>query len=127
MPELKPCPNQKCHGRTPAVIKEYYAGLSCNYGYAVKCGCGLHGEPADTAKKAMESWNALPRALTWTNEPPKVAGWYWWDNGHVQSLARVRIIDGKLSMTDYGCRDVKIRDCDLVERWAGPIAPPVEG
>ena len=26
---------------------------------------------------AIDVWNALPRALRWTHEPPKVAGWYW--------------------------------------------------
>ena len=37
-------------------------------------GCGVSGPAGDTRKSAIEAHNALPRALRWTNEPPKVAG-----------------------------------------------------
>ena len=37
-------------------------------------GCGVSGPAGDTRKSAIEAHNAMPRALRWTNEPPKVAG-----------------------------------------------------
>ena len=117
---MKPCP--ECgDGDCLLVVKNLPSEE-----WSVYCGCGHNGRLYKTRVEAIEAHNALPRALRWTTEPPSVAGWYWWDNGSVQSLARVRVVDGKLYMTDYGCRDIKIHDCDLVERWAGPIPAPVE-
>ena len=48
-------------------------------GWSAYCtrGCLTTSEHG-SREKAAASWNALPRALEWTDEPPKVPGWYWY-------------------------------------------------
>lgn len=40
-----------------------------------ECGCCRVGDTV--REECIERWNTLPRALTFTNEPPKVPGYYW--------------------------------------------------
>ena len=66
-----------------------------------------------------DAWFLLPRALTWTHEPPKVAGWYW-VRQHGESFNIIQ---------HYNQADI---DCGFdndrrLKQWAGPIEPPVEG
>lgn len=56
----------------------------------------------------LSLWNALPRALTRTSEPPKVPGWYWW---------RIENVIGVESIKDPKNRVVD----DYRVQWAGPI------
>lgn len=76
----------------------------------------------------VDSIRTLPRALPWTHEPPKVAGWYWYQlDGHA---AEPRKIDSSFDGEEY----LGVRDGWYVNRitkkphvkWAGPIAPPVD-
>ena len=60
MQELKPLPCPLCGSKEPKV----------NRGCGVVTCCEISVED-------VAAWNALPRALTWTHEPPEVAGWYW--------------------------------------------------
>ncbi len=83
------------------------------------CECEMRGPRCPTRESAIAAWNALPRALPWTDEPPKVAGVY---------LIR-SIFDGE-QQGDVGVITVKTPfdyDKSHFMQFAGPIAPPVEG
>lgn len=133
MPEvILPCRfcGQKYNEKAPML---YVESVDCEEdGCVVVCkNCGARGpvsyvgddptppeiEKAESA--AIAAWNALPRALTWTHEPPKVAGWYWMrQQGESFDL-----------MQHYSQADID-RGFDnemRLKQWAGPIAPPVEG
>ena len=46
------------------------------YGFCPACGmCGPCAPKVDV-EYAISQWNAMPRDLTWTDEPPKVPGCY---------------------------------------------------
>ena len=79
--------------------------------------CFTSGPIADDAESAKKLWDSMPRALRWTHEPPKVAGWYWHKNCLGVTMMDLRTMDE---------RKVKIKAIDGW-LWAGPIAPPVEG
>ena len=67
---------------------------------------------------AISAWNTLPRALTWTHEPPKVMGWYWMrQQGESFDLIQ-----------HYNQADIDGRfdNEKQLKQWAGPIALPVE-
>ena len=72
--------------------------------------------------------NALPRALRWTHEPPKVAGWYW----RKETVAdRAHVFHFTGNWEDYGEHWESDRVCQLPlnlngNLWAGPIAPPID-
>lgn len=71
MPELKPCP--ECgDGDFLLVVKNLPSEE-----WSVYCGCGHNGMLYKTRAEAIEAHNSLPRALRFTSDPPKVAGWYW--------------------------------------------------
>ena len=77
---------------------------------------------------AIAAWNALPRALRWTHEPPKVAGWYWRKE---TAADRAHVFHFTGNWEDYGERWESDRVCQLPlilndNLWAGPIAPPIE-
>ena len=82
-------------------------------------GCWIDGPAGDTRESAIEAHNALPRALTWTHEPPKVAGFYF-----------LKMSSGTISMVYLSEQDIKDKDWHgCIGQWvaiAGPIAPPVE-
>lgn len=56
-------------------------------------------------------WNALPRSLAWTDEPPKVPGWYWYKTSSHLGITKFPEL------------------CDRTRegwQWAGPIPEPRE-
>ena len=68
---------------------------------------------------------AEARALSWTHEPPKVAGKYWW-RPVGKKIGRIRDIfvrNGEVGFLDRNDRFIK--DTGDGE-WAGPIPAPVE-
>lgn len=76
----------------------------------------------------VAAWNALPRALTWTHEPPNVAGWYWRKE---TAADRAHVFHFTGNWEDYGEHWESDRVCQLPlilndNLWAGPIAPPIE-
>ena len=123
MPELKPCPF--C-GAQPTLRENIYYG-SGEYLASINCPC-INGDVAESyflrsgetqkqaTNKSIAAWNTrtepLPRALTWTTEPPKVAGWYW----HHMPPAFGTVID---------FFDPEISEAGRGE-WAGPIPTPLE-
>ena len=88
-------------------------------------GCGVSGPAGDTRKSAIEAHNALPRALTWTHEPPKVAGWYSWMSGKGQNITMIQthIFNGVCGYWDGN--GVFRTDLNRGE-WAGPIPAPID-
>lgn len=75
-----------------------------------ECGCCRVG---DTVRdECIKRWNAIPRALEWTDEPPKVPGWYWCRKG-TWSHCVVLFQDGEQQ---------KVSGI----QWAGPIPDPRE-
>ncbi len=75
------------------------------------------------------AWSALPRALTWTTEPPKVAGWYWCRMSRLNMPRCVEVYgseDGLRFGSGESWREpsTSVEDPDF--QWAGPIPEPKE-
>lgn len=104
MPEkLKPCP--ACGARRNVDIIS---------GQVVCWDCLCRGSSRHRTDDAVKQWNALPRRLRWTKEPPKDPGWYWIrDYGK-----RIHIVDVGCDMTEYEPQPYR--------EWAGPIPEPEE-
>ena len=69
-----------------------------------------------------------PRALRWTNEPPKVAGWYWRKE---TAKDRAHVFHFTGNWEDYGEHWESDRVCQLPlilngNLWAGPIPAPLD-
>lgn len=119
MPELKPCPicSSLSVGLCPGedeITHEIY-----NQAFCTSCGASGPRVFADEIS-AIAAWNSMPSALTWTTEPPKVAGWYLrrhniagrWSEADVMNFTR-------LSVKNSIIRSAMIQ-------WAGPIPTPLE-
>ncbi len=110
MPEkLKPCPACGTPGDTLEVypVKDGFYQVGC-------WDCFMRGTRLLSPDKAIKAWNALPRRLRWTKEPPKDPGWYWIrDYGK-----RIHIVDVGCDMTEYEPQPYR--------EWAGPIPEPEE-
>ena len=63
-------------------------------------------------------WNAFPRTLEWTDEPPKVPGWYWCRHKSYPEYAVVRKVWPEV-WAEFGVPDG-------YDQWAGPIPEPRE-
>ena len=125
MPEvILPCPRcgslsiGLCSG-SDGITHEIYNQALCTR-------CGVHGPRAFANEiAAIAAWNALPRALTWTHEPPKVAGKYWW-RPVGKKIGRIRdmfVRNGEVGFLDHNDRFIK----DTGDgQWAGPISPPID-
>ena len=71
MPELTLLPCPACGASNVVMRVDTRA-----YGFCPACGmCGPCAPKVDV-EYAISQWNALPRALPWTAEPPKVPGCY---------------------------------------------------
>ena len=88
------------------------------YGFCHACGmCGPCAPKVD-AEYAIRHWNSIPRALTWTTEPPKVPGWYWCRHKSYPEYAVVRKVWPEV-WAEFGVPDG-------YDQWAGPIPEPRE-
>ena len=110
MPEkLKPCPACGTPGDTLEVypVKDGFYQVGC-------WDCFMRGTRLLSPDKAIKAWNAHPRRLRWSKEPPKDPGWYWIrDYGK-----RIHIVDVGCDMTEYEPQPYR--------EWAGPIPEPEE-
>ena len=116
MPEvtLLPCPACK---NTNVVLRAYTRA----YGFCPACGmCGPCAPKVDV-EYAVKQWNALPRALEWTDEP-KVPGWYWFKDEY-GIIPRYVYQDGTVAITMLIAR---VPYQYLGGQWAGPIPEPRE-
>ena len=93
----------------------------------VNRGCGVV-TCCEISVEDVAAWNKLPRALRWTHEQPKVAGWYW----RKETVAdRAHVFHFTGNWEDYGEHWESDRVCQLPlnlngNLWAGPIAPPID-
>ncbi len=131
--ELKPCP--AC-GSMNLRIMQFIAGkrVSCY-------NCGLDGVMCDTSQEVSDAWNALPRALEWTKEPPQIAGFYLAEHKDSDGNKYINAIEvlphnhwrhadwerkyGKLSCL-LGINGFGVGPVSKYSRFAGPIPMPKE-
>lgn len=123
MPEeltLLTCP--ACGGKTALVKRPIYdSGGNSIPTWCVECvKCGLFTGMYPYADIAAKKWNALPRALEWTNEPPKVSGWYWnRDTRHPNEAGFLFVSNSRIEQLQ--------RMSKPTEQWSsGPIPEPRE-
>lgn len=123
MPEeltLLPCP--AC-GEKADIIDEFERDDKGHVaiGWSAYCtrGCLTTSEHG-SREKAAASWNALPRALTWTGEPPKVPGMYWNRSKNYPNEACI------IRVSKYRIEQLARMGCSPNEQWAGPIPEPSE-
>lgn len=119
---LKPCPacgkpvelegGQSWHDQHCFLIKCY------------ACGCS---RVADTEKdEAIRRWNALPRTIRWTKEPPTEPGLYWYKENENERgrIASVYNIGGQWEFDYLG--DDYYYDFPTEGQWAGPLEMPLD-
>lgn len=108
--ELKPCPACGSHNvnyLNSTEESETYHFVSCQE-------CLIFSGPIMNSKEeAIAAWNAIPRALEWTNEPPKVPGWYWFRNLSKPTMLHIKRVPME-------------RKPHPADHWAGPIPEPRE-
>ena len=118
MPEvILPCP--ACGSSNVYVRGSSNAQVTCR-------SCGMEGPEFCGPNEVIAAWNALPRALTWTHEPPKVADKMYLAKGMnliVFLVATVEVNGTLYAQLPDSAENFPLSD--FVE-WAGPIAPPVE-
>lgn len=98
-------------------------------GWAAYCtqGC-LTTSELGSREKAAALWNALPRALTWTNEPPKVSGWYWCRDakGKIRLHQLENFVGGPRLFVCGISKHIFPDELTDDRQWAGPIPEPRE-
>lgn len=115
MSELKPCP--ACGSE--AVI----TGCGGLRAICKNWDCQMTGPRKMDRDDAAAAWNALPRPLRWTKEPPTEPGVYWLRKDSSVDVVKVYRENGELFVLYHGNDE----DWDLPEgEWAGPIQEPVE-
>lgn len=118
--QLKPCPY--CQSDNVGVecsrgvaddgmIRHFY------YGFCGDCHMAGHDVSNEEGEgiaeeQAAEEWNAMPRPLQWTSEPPTEPGWYWQRRDKEDTPLPVRVEN--------------VGDCPTAAQWAGPIHEPLE-
>ena len=97
------------------------------YVFCTVCGmCGPCAPKVDTEYVASQ-WNILPRALTWTDEPPKVPGWYWCQDAEGEiRLRQLENFVGGPRLFVCGISKHIFPDELTGIQWAGPIPEPAE-
>ena len=81
--------------------------------YHVFCECGASGPFSSTREGAVEKWNVMPRNLQWSEDKPRMPGYYWYRSKGVPFVTLVK--EG-----DFKCGPA------LYDAWAGPIPEPME-
>lgn len=128
MPELKPLPCPACKNADTIMHCANIAGKMMWFVECADNACSHHGRACFSEAEAIAAWNALPRALTWTHEPPKVAGWYWRKE---TAADRAHVFHFTGNWEDYGEHWDSDRVCQLPlnlngNLWAGPIPAPLD-
>ena len=114
----KPTGRGRC-GMVPPVLTTCTCGVSCENANC-HVDIGVWHEDED---EAIRMWNALPRTMRWTKEPPTETGIYWFRRGDISMVVKVYRENGELLVLYHGNDE----DWDLPEgEWAGPIQEPVE-
>lgn len=126
--KLKPCPACGTPGDTLEVypVKDGFYQVGC-------WDCFMRGTRLLSPDKAIKAWNALPRRLRWTKEPPKEMGWYWHEENHGSKhpahVFRVVTSGGETGVyvRFFGQPADVVHKIDHISgKWAGPIPEPEE-
>ena len=118
MDESLPCP--VCGGRAWANYEPTIIRIYC------PC-CDIVGPKKDTIEEARAAWNTLPRSLAWTDEPPKVPGWYWCRDAEGEiRLRQLENFVGGPRLFVCGISKHIFPDELTGIQWAGPIPEPRE-
>ncbi len=126
MPEeltLLPLPCPAC-GHPAGIARAN--GTGCAFVMCQHVKCAFSGPIKTTSEAAVAAWNALPRALTWTNEPPKVPGWYWFKDEYGIRIAWIKHDSRKMNELYAVIGGVGNWMSTLHGQWAGPIPEPRE-
>jgi hypothetical protein len=83
--------------------------------------CAFSGPIKTTSEAAVAAWNALPRALEWTDEP-QLGAWNWWKDEDSR-IPRYVYQDGTVDIT---MQIDRVPYQKLGGQWAGPIPEPRE-
>ena len=94
-------------------------GTGCAFVMCQHVKCAFSGPIKTTSEAAIAAWNALPRSLAWTDEPPKVPGWYWFKDDLFCKKG------GIMRITDVWIEELK-KTSGPHDQWAGPIPEPRE-
>lgn len=126
--KLLPCFNPECGCKNAIIHMAVIAKKNMWFVECIKDACSMHGPAKFTEEEAIAAWNALPRSLTWTTEPPKVDGNYWWkceqEQPDVPQMVNVTMYpDGEYSHHFHYGSGPYFHECDLCQ-WAGPIPMP---
>lgn len=125
---LLPCPNPYCFADKPPRIVSTGVDCMTQCNHTVQCSCGIT-VAGMSIKEAVNAWNFLPRALTWTEEPPRTVGMYWWRQDPCSKYwaYKVRLIPKIHGLITYDHRDaIAVHVEDIGGQWAGPIPEPRE-
>lgn len=124
---LLPCP--ACGGKADIINEFERDGKGhVTIGWAAYCtrGC-LTTSERGSREEAAALWNALPRALEWTYEPPKVPGWYWFKGEYGIRIAWIKHDSRKMNELYAVIGGVgNWLSTFLHGQWAGPIPEPRE-
>lgn len=118
---LLPCP--ACGEKDLSVDEHIYDryGLISPWWTVICPNCGLSvGEKCKSSPQAIDAWNALPRALTWTDEP-QLGAWNWWRDEDSR-IPRYVYQDGTV---DIAMQIDRVPYQDLGGQWC-PITEPRE-
>lgn len=141
MSELKPCP--ACGGEAIIISVGGVRAVCKNWD------CQMKGPRRYARKDAITAWNALPRPMFWTHEPPTEPGWYFCqrickyaENQYPLRVVHIHydVVMGQRVLCYGGCAWYGVEDdrqdssplCDISKSaleemcWAGPIQEPVE-
>ena len=81
------------------------------------------GPKSESRGVAFFEWNALPRPLRWTKEPPTEPGLYWYRNKKVEGVIQICESVKGLYVMCHGFGE----EYDIpVGEWAGPIQEPLD-
>lgn len=126
MPEeltLLPCPlcqaraHVECHNGKFRVICKGESG----------CPFRMGGKWFVFPDECYDWWNAFPRTLEWTDEPPKVPGWYWCRDAEGEiRLCQLENFVGGPRLFICGISKHTFPDELTGIQWAGPIPEPRE-
>lgn len=124
--EIKPCP--RCGSMNIILHSGFFAGQLLFFVECADDTCSHHGGGMLSEKEAIADWNALPRALAWTTEPPKTPGNYWWICEQKQpdqpQIVNVVITEDN-SISFFHCSQGRfLHECEKCQ-WAGPIDMPI--
>ena len=127
MPEvILPCP--ACGGAVDISGGDEWHN---QHSFFIECQCGVCRVGDTVRETCIERWNDLPRyrPLTWTYEPPKVAGWYWCRECKSGVTLCVEVY-GASSFLLFGSKRDDFNPqrpvtVDGIE-WAGPIPAPID-